>query len=77
MIIKMSNGPTVPYETMYKLLFNEITTALNLIEDKQLMKARAVLMDAQRKAEELYIEGIDGIERDEEIEIMEKFKEIK
>lgn len=45
----------IPYQKMYAKLFNAITDALNLLEDGDLPKAKAVLKQAQQATEELYI----------------------
>ena len=49
--------PSVPYQKMYTTLFNALTDAVELLGEGKVAKARRVLMDAQRAAEELYIEG--------------------
>ena len=56
-IIEQEIIPNVPYQKMYTTLFNAVTTALDLIEEHEVMKARALLMRAQQATEELYIEG--------------------
>ena len=43
------------YEKLYHLLFNPITDAVEHLERKESSLARFLLMEAQRKAEELYI----------------------
>lgn len=52
-------GPdsSVPYQKMYTTLFNAFTTALELMEGGNVWQAKAVLMEAQKKTEEMYIEG--------------------
>jgi len=47
---------------MYVTLYKAVTAALYMIEDNEIMKARAVLMEAQRETEEPYIEA--GAEKD-------------
>lgn len=56
-IQKPAPDPTVPYQKMYVTLFKAVTTALYMIGDGEIMKARAVLIWAQQKTEELYIEA--------------------
>ncbi|MBD5134206.1 MAG: hypothetical protein HDT38_07035 [Clostridiales bacterium] len=36
----------VPYQKMYTTLFNAVTTALCMMEDNEMMKARAALVQA-------------------------------
>ena len=43
------------YEKMYHLLFNAITDALEQIESQNYGNAKAQLISAQQKAEEIYI----------------------
>ena len=43
------------YEKMYYLLFNAITDALEQIESQNYGNAKAQLISAQQKAEEIYI----------------------
>ena len=45
------------YEKMYSTLFNAATDALRLMERGQIMEAMAVLIDAQCKTEEMYIDS--------------------
>lgn len=42
---------------MYVTLFKAVTAALCMMEDGEIMKARAMLVRAQQKAEDLYIEA--------------------
>ena len=42
-----------PYKKMYLCLFHAITDALELLPEKE--KAAALLREAQKKAEEMYI----------------------
>lgn len=56
-IPKSTPDPHAPYQKMYVTLFNAVTTALDMMEDGKFMKARTVLIKAQRDTEELYIEG--------------------
>lgn len=56
-MIELGYDPSVPYQKMYTALFNAVTTALELMEGNEMMQARWVLMEAQRKTEELYIGG--------------------
>ena len=54
---KLGSDPIAPYQKMYVTLFNAVTTALNMMEDGEFMKARSALIKAQQATEELYIEG--------------------
>ena len=45
------------FKRMYLVLFHGITDALRALERGDAAQARAVLIRAQRDAEELYIEG--------------------
>ena len=45
------------YEKLYHLLFNAITDALSAMEGQEFVKAQAILIQAQRRAEELYLEA--------------------
>ena len=45
------------YETMYHLLFNAITDALEQMEKQNLGSAKDLLTTAQQKAEEIYMES--------------------
>lgn len=56
-IQKIGADPGAPYRQMYVTLFKAVTAALYMIEDNELMKARALLMEAQRETEELYVGG--------------------
>lgn len=49
--------PHAPYQKMYVSLFKAVTAALYMMEDNEIIKARAVLVRAQQETEELYIEG--------------------
>ncbi len=55
-------GPdlSVPYPKMYTILFNALTTVEGLLDKGAVVKARAVLMEAQGETEALYIEGDAG-----------------
>lgn len=53
----IGSDPSVPYQKMYVTLFRAITTALDMMEDGEVIKARILLIQAQRATEELYIEG--------------------
>ncbi len=44
-----------PYKKMYSALFNAVTDALNMMDDRDYAAARLRLMAAQREAEELYL----------------------
>ena len=54
-LISPSRTPSVPYQKMYTTLFNAITDALCLIDDGNLVAAKALLKRAQQATEELYI----------------------
>lgn len=56
-VVELGVDPSVPYQKMYTTLFNAFTDAVELLEENEVMKARRILMDAQREAEELYIGG--------------------
>ena len=43
------------YKKMYTTLFNAVTDALELLEDRQFEAAHLKLIAAQRETEELYI----------------------
>ncbi len=45
------------YKRAYYRLFNAITDALQLIDDKELLAAEKVLRDAQKLSEEIIISG--------------------
>ncbi len=46
-----------PYKKMYAALFNAVTDALNMMEDRDYGAAQRRLMSAQREAEELYLDS--------------------
>lgn len=48
-----------PYRKMYAVLFNAVTDALNMMEDRDYGAAQRRLMSAQREAEELYLDSGD------------------
>lgn len=50
-------NPDIPYQKMYVTLFKAVTAALYMMEDNEIIKARAVLVRAQQETEELYIKG--------------------
>ena len=52
---KLRPVPKVPYQKMYTTLFNAFTDAVELLEEGKVPMARRVLMEAQQKAEDLYI----------------------
>lgn len=54
---KLTPDPNAPYQKMYVTLFKAATAALYMMEDNEMMKARALLIEAQRKTEELYVGG--------------------
>lgn len=43
------------YQKMYTALFNAVTDALNMMEDRDYAAAKLRLMSAQRQAEDIYI----------------------
>ena len=47
------------YQKMYATLFNAVTDALELMEDRQFEAAHLKLMAAQRETEQIYISGED------------------
>ena len=53
------------YKQMYLTLFHGITCALSQIKRMNFGRARDILMDAQKEAEEIYISGADGIRLEE------------
>lgn len=55
----MNPDPHASYQKMYVTLFKAITAALYMMEDGEIMNARAVLVRAQQKTEDLYIEGTE------------------
>lgn len=55
--LKPGPDPKAPYQEMYVTLFKAVTAALCMMEDGEIMKARAMLVRAQQKAEDLYIEA--------------------
>ena len=55
-IPKPPPDPSVPYQKMYITLFKAVTAALYMMEDNEMMKARALLIRAQQETEKLYIE---------------------
>ena len=46
------------YQRLYAMLFNSITDAIELIEELDVKAARDLLIAAQQKAEDEYIEEI-------------------
>ena len=48
---------TPPYKEMYVTLFKSVTFALCMIDDNEILKARALLIAAQQETERLYIEA--------------------
>ena len=53
-VVPFPQKGSVPYERMYKILFNAITDALDTIPNG---RAREILKQAQLETEELYVEG--------------------
>ena len=56
-VIKLVPAPDAPYQKMYVTLFRAVKTALDMMGDGEVIKARSLLIQAQRATEELYIEG--------------------
>lgn len=56
---KLGPDPNAPYQEMYVTLFKAVTAALCMMEDGEIMKARAILVRAQQKTEDLYIDAND------------------
>lgn len=56
-IPKTTPDPNAPYQKMYVTLFKAVTASLDMMENGEFMNARAVLIQAQQAAEELYING--------------------
>ncbi|NMA24191.1 MAG: hypothetical protein GX936_00845 [Clostridiales bacterium] len=48
------------YEKLYRILFNGITDALEVLDKEGDLSAKLALIRAQRAAEEYYIEADDG-----------------
>ena len=48
------------YEKLYRILFNGITDALEVLDKEGDLSAKLALIRAQRAAEEHYIEADDG-----------------
>lgn len=44
------------YKKLYLYLFNKVTDAIRLLEQKQCREAKDVLIAAQRECEDIYIE---------------------
>lgn len=45
------------YQTMYLHLFNRVTDAVSALERMDIGQAKEILMNAQKEAELLYIDG--------------------
>ncbi|MBQ8831232.1 MAG: hypothetical protein IJ017_06505 [Oscillospiraceae bacterium] len=45
------------YQKLYTMLFNSITDALKMLDRLDILTAKEVLIEAQQKAEEEYIDG--------------------
>ena len=54
---KLPPDPHTPYQKMYATLFKAVTAALRMMEQKEFLLARSILVEAQQATEELYIEG--------------------
>ena len=50
------------YKKLYYMMFNEITDALEELENQNFGVAKGILRNAQLKAEELYLEQEDGVD---------------
>jgi len=59
-IIKLSSDFATPYQTMYITLSKAITAALYMLEDNEILRAQAVLTQAQRETEKLYTGSAAG-----------------
>ena len=44
--LKLGPDPRAPYQQMYVTLFKAVTAALYMLEDGEIMKARAILVRA-------------------------------
>ena len=50
------------YQKLYYFVFNEITDALEEMENQNFGKAKDILQTAQQKAEELYLEQEENMD---------------
>lgn len=50
------------YQTMYLHLFNHVTDAVSALERMNVGQAKEILMNAQKEAELLYIDGESSLE---------------
>ena len=57
----MDSNFSVDYKSLYFMLFNSVTDALTALENFEGVKCRHILMDAQKKCEELYISASDEV----------------
>ena len=56
---QITGGINVDFKKLYTMLFNSLTDAIELIETGDAEEAKAVLIAAQQKAEDAYIEDED------------------
>jgi hypothetical protein len=56
----MEENAMPDYEKLYRILFNGITDALEVLDKEGDLSAKLALIRAQRAAEEYYIEADDG-----------------
>jgi hypothetical protein len=54
------------YETMYRVLFNSVTNAVRSIERQNYGFARCMLVEAQQKTEELFLNAWEASAQDGE-----------
>ena len=59
------SGYRMPYKKMYFCLFNAITDALRELEKHHTLSAKLILQHAQRRTEEMYMDGV-GTENTED-----------
>lgn len=45
------------YEKMYKIIFNAVTDAIDMIDELEIKEAKEILKASQIKTEELYIDS--------------------
>ena len=56
----MRGGDEMPdYQKLYTMLFNSMTDAVNAIEKDDIESAKRIMMNAQQKAEDMYVESED------------------
>ncbi len=59
----MDEDVRVDYKKLYFLLFNQISYALEAMEELDLGKAKKLLIEAHVKAEEVYLEDTDPVDK--------------